>query len=216
LLVLLLSHSFRLSARQNSDIVVMNNGDKFTCAIKSLQDGVLYISLEYVIQTLSVDWSKVVNVESDQLFLVKTQNGSVYRGTLRTFPKEAGRPVQIEVLEGPESAAPVEQGQVIEIAQTSNDFWQRFSGTANTGMTYTKGNESVQYNLGSDVVYLREHWMASAAWNSNLSHSSGTTASTRNHVVLTGRRLLGVNNWFTRGSAGSSKVRSRAYTSSRP
>jgi hypothetical protein len=192
-------HSTSLFAQSNADVIVMNNGDKFTCTIKGLEDGVLYVSLEYVVQTLSVDWSKVVDVKSEQLFLVKTRDGSVYRGTLRTTTKDGDKPARIQVLDAPESPKAIEHGQVIEIAQTSNDFWQRFSGVVNSGMTYTKGNENIQYNLGSNVEYLREHWGAGASWNSNLSHSSGTTTSTRNQIVLTGRRLLPRDNWFYEG-----------------
>lgn len=199
LFALLLFLPIPLSARQSTDLIVMNNGDKFTCTIKGLEDGVLYVSLDYVVQTLSVDWSKVANVESAQLFLVKTQDGSVYRGTLKTLTKEGDKPVRIQVVETSESPAAIEQGHVIEIAQTSNSFWQRFSGAVNSGMTYSKGNENVQYTLGSNVEYLRQRWGAGASWNSNLSYSSGTTTSTRNQIALTGRRLLPWNNWFYQG-----------------
>ena len=51
--------SLPILARENTDIIVMKNGDRMTGQIKGLNDGVLYVSLPYVIQTLSVDWTTV-------------------------------------------------------------------------------------------------------------------------------------------------------------
>ncbi|MGC2249852.1 MAG: hypothetical protein WA626_04200, partial [Acidobacteriaceae bacterium] len=68
------------SARKSTDVIVMQNGDRFTGEVKALDAGVLYVSLPYVIQTLSVDWLKVARLESKQLFLVRTENGTVYKG----------------------------------------------------------------------------------------------------------------------------------------
>ncbi|HEY4050979.1 MAG TPA: hypothetical protein VGM27_29295, partial [Acidobacteriaceae bacterium] len=65
-----------LFARPKSDLLIMNNGDHLTCEIKSLDASVLYVSLDYMNGTASLDWSKVRRVESKQLFLVKTEDGS--------------------------------------------------------------------------------------------------------------------------------------------
>ena len=85
------------------------------------------------------------------------------------------------------------------MAQTSDKFWQRFNGDVNFGTTYSKGNETVQYTLSSDVEYLRQRWSASTAFSSNLSSSSGVTASTRNEITPMARHLLPWNNWFYGG-----------------
>jgi hypothetical protein len=66
-----------LGARDKTDVLIMNNGDHLTCEIKSLDSGVLYVSLDYILGTSSLQWSKVARIESKQLFIVKTQDGSV-------------------------------------------------------------------------------------------------------------------------------------------
>jgi hypothetical protein len=86
-----------LFARDKSDVLVMNNGDHLTCEIKGLDASVLYVSFDYIKGTTSVDWSKVRHVESKQLFLVKTQDGSVYTGMLSTADAGGARPARIEV-----------------------------------------------------------------------------------------------------------------------
>ena len=81
-LALLLFHIDSLRAREKSDLIVMKNGDKITCEVKGLASNTLYISVDYILNTISVDWTKVDHIESKQLFLVRTQGGVVYAGAL--------------------------------------------------------------------------------------------------------------------------------------
>lgn len=187
-----------LFARDSTDIVVMKNGDHLTGEIKGLDSGVLYVNMKYILGTSSLQWSKVDHVESKQLFVVKTEDGSVYSGTLATV-EPGGRPVRIEVLEAPEHKVVLERSRVIQMYETSDKFWQRFNGEIDSGIIYSKGNQSTQYSLNADVEYPRKRWATSAAYSSSLSASSGTSPSNRNQVTAAGTRLLPWNNWFYQG-----------------
>ena len=188
-----------LFAREKTDVLVMKNGDRMTCQVKGLEAGVLYVSFDYIDGTASVEWSKVARLESNQLFIVKTEDGSVYTGRLKTAESAAGEPVKIEVFEPPEPAVLLESPQVVSIIETSEKFWRRFNGEVSFGVIYSKGNESTQYTFGSQTVYLRERWSAAANFNSTLSSSTGTSASTRNSLDLIGTRLLPWNKYFYSG-----------------
>jgi hypothetical protein len=190
-----------LSAREKSDVIVMKNGDKITCEVKGLSSNTLYISVDYILNTLSVDWTKVDHIESKQLFLVRTQNGTVYTGALSTPATPAGRPFEIEVVEAPESKVTLERAKVVSLGETSASFWQRLYGELGSGFTYTKGNESSQYNLNSSIGYAETRWSAGAIYTSNLNVSSGSSASTRNQLSLQAQRLLRQNNWYIAGLA---------------
>lgn len=61
-----------LFAREKADVIIMKNKDRITCEVKGLDSGTLYISVDYILNTSSVDWSKVDHIESKQLFIVKT------------------------------------------------------------------------------------------------------------------------------------------------
>jgi hypothetical protein len=37
-----------LFARENTDVLVMKNGDRMTCQVKGLDTGVLYVSFDYI------------------------------------------------------------------------------------------------------------------------------------------------------------------------
>jgi hypothetical protein len=188
-----------LFARDKTDVMVMKNGDRMTCQIKGLDAGVLYVNFDYIGGTTSVDWSKVARLESKQLFIVKTQDGSMYTGALTTEETAGGRPVRIQVVEGPEKKVAIDQSQIVRMIQTSEKFWQRFSGEITWGIIHSKGNQSTQYSLASQTAYLRERWSVQANFSSNLSSSTGANASTRNSLDLSGLHLLPWNNWFYSG-----------------
>lgn len=188
-----------LFAREKTDVLVMKNGDRMTCRVKGLVAGVLYVSFDYIDGTTSVEWSKVARLESDQLFIVKTEDGSVYTGKLHTAESPAGQPVKIEVLVPPEPSVVVDSPQVVSIIETSEKLWRRFNGEISFGVIYSKGNDSTQYTFGSQTAYLRERWSAAANFSSTLSSSTGTNPSTRNSLDLICTRLLPWNKYFYSG-----------------
>jgi len=188
-----------LLARESTDVIVMKNGDHLTGEIKGLSGGVLYVSMSYILGTSDVQWSKVDHIESKQLFLVKTEDGAVYTGALSTAEIAGGRPMTIQVVESSSKQVELERRTVVQMDQTSERFWQRFNGDINTGIQYSKGNQSTQYNLSSDLGYPRERWSAFASYNSTLSSSTGASAATRNQLNLGAQRLLRWSNWFYAG-----------------
>ena len=119
-------HSFvvryALFARTKTDVLVMKNGDRLTGEIKGLDEGVLYVSFDYILGTSSVQWSKVAYLESKQLFIVKTADGSVYTGTLSTAETEDKRPVKIEVIESPQKQTVLPRKEIVKMGQTSDKF----------------------------------------------------------------------------------------------
>ena len=96
----------------------------------------------------------------------------------------------------------IERSQVVNMVATSDRFWERFNGDIGFGVIYSKGNQSTQYSLSSDTLYVREKWDAGATFDSNLSSSTGAAASTRNSLNLVGRHLLPPKNWFYAGLGG--------------
>jgi Protein of unknown function, DUF481 len=197
-----------LYGRDKTDLLVMKNGDHMTCEVKGLDAGVLYVSFDYIDGTTSVDWSKVARLESKQSFIVKTEDGAVYKGLLQTSESAAGRPVKIQVIENEaheqnEVAHEVEleRSKIISMTGISDKFWERFNGQVNFGINYSKGNQSTQFSFGSQTDYVRERWSAGVNFESNLASSTGANASTRNSLSGNALRLMPRNNWFYAGLA---------------
>lgn len=179
-----------LSAREKTDVIVMDNGDRITCEVKGLND---------VDGTVSVDWSKVARLESSQLFVVLAQDGSSYEGKLSTAEKTTGKHLMMRIISEQESKAEIERSQIVRMTETSEWFYRRFNGSISLGVIYSKGNSATQYNLATETEYLRERWAADALLSSNLSSSNGSTTSTRNQVGLHGYHLLPWKNYFYGG-----------------
>jgi Protein of unknown function, DUF481 len=203
--------SGHLFAQAKSDVIVMKNGDRLTGEIKALGGGVLSVDLPYVDGTLSVQWSQVAKLESDRLFLVHTEGGAVYTGKISATGASKDLPIEIKLVDEAAKEVPgkeaeskeveVAQGKIIKLNQTALGFWKRFDGAINTGSLYSKGNESVQFNVGSQVRYTRERWQAGFNLSSSLASNSGAEVSTRNQIDLNFERLMRWNNWFYTGSA---------------
>jgi putative salt-induced outer membrane protein YdiY len=189
-----------LFAQENTDIIVMKNGDRFTCEIKGLSAGVLSVKLKYVDGAIAVQWSQVAHVESNRLFLIKTESGVVYTGTVSTTGTSADPPIKIEIADTVGEEVEVAQRKVIKLSQTSEGFWHRFDGAVNTGFLYSKGNESAQFNLSSQVAYTRERWSSQLNFNSSFASQSEASLTTRNQTDLKVLRLLRWNNWFYAGT----------------
>ena len=188
-----------LFSREDTDVIVMKNGDRLTGKIKGLNAGVLYISVPYILGTSEVEWEKVARLESAQLFLVKTEEGTVYTGRLATSDTPGSRPLQIEITPTSGKEIVIDSSQIVLMNMTSEKFFQRFNGSINSGIVYSKGNESTQYSLGAQITYPRERWEAAASVSSTLSSSTGASASTRNQLDVAVFHLLRWNNWFYDG-----------------
>jgi hypothetical protein len=201
-LLILLMLATPLLAREKTDLLVMKNGDHMRCEIKGLQGGVLYASFDYILNTQSVQWSKVAHLESNQLFIVKTESGLVYSGTLSTVETSPDRPVELQVIEAPQEIVTIDTEKVVSMSGTAKNFWGRFNGEVSLGLNYAKGNNSTQYNFGTQTEYLRERWSAHASYNSSLSSSTGANTSTRNQLTFSGDHLLRKNNYFYEGIVG--------------
>lgn len=191
-----------VAAREKTDVVIMRNGDKLTCEIKGLSADSLYISLDYALGTVSIDWFKVDHLESKQLFIVKTESGEVYSGTLSMPATEGARPVSITVIDSAGGKVELQRNQVAKMEQHFERFWDRFNGSVGLGAIYNKGNQSTQYNLSSDLDYPRDRWAASVSYNSTLSSSTGVPNSSRNQIDASAYHLLPWNNWYYTGIAG--------------
>jgi hypothetical protein len=178
-----------LFARDNTDLIVMKNGDRMTCEIKGLSAGVLSVNLKYVQGTIGVEWLQVARLESDQLFLVKTEDGTVYTGKLSTAAASGERPMSIQIASVPEKEVEISQSQLIKLDQTAESFRHRFNGAVSTGIIYSKGNETTQYNVASQVEYRRERWSSQASFNSSFASNNNANDSTRNQVDITGTQM---------------------------
>jgi hypothetical protein len=189
-------------ARPAKDVLVMKNGDRITCEVKGLQNGVLRVNLDYVDGTISLDWLNVTRLESNYLFIVRLEDGSMYSAKL-TAPVSTASPtarLTIQPVDGRQSQL-VDMSAVVSIEQTSENFLQRFGGNITVGATYSKGNRAEQYNISSELLYQWTRWGGTLRQNSNLESSTGAETATRNQFDLGAHRMLSRSHYFLGSSA---------------
>ncbi len=182
-----------------TDILYMKNGDKLTCEIKSMDAGGIYVSLDYVDGSISVEWSRLARLESPNLFLVELDDGTVYTGNLSIHPVEGSDSVLVEITALDGRRVVFDKSQIAGFSSTSASFWGRLNGNISSGISYAKGNETTTYNVSANVNYPQPRWSAAVGANSNFSNSSGADASTRNQLQLTFGHLMRWNNWYYTG-----------------
>ncbi len=186
---------------EKTDVLYFANGDQLTCEIKSLAAGALSVSVDYVSGTVEIEWAKVVRLESPQLFIIKTTDGSAYSGRLSTIEAGKDQPIEfhVDLVSGGQVRIP--KAQIAELSKTSDHFFHRLNGSISSGFIYSKGNNNTQLSFNTTVVYPRPTWSAGVAFNSSLSTSSGATASTRNQLVLNASKLMRWKNFYYATSA---------------
>jgi hypothetical protein len=188
------------SARGKKDVLVFANGDRITCEIVKMQKGYLYVKLDYGDGTVSIDWSKVVRIESPQIFVIADENGDRYTGELKSVPGDTtAKGLEVEVRDSSTSKI-VPRREIVDIEQTDLNFWQNLHGSVDAGFNYTKQQSRTQYSFDSNVIYRRPKWSVSAQDSSSFS-GGGSGSSLRNDLLFQGIRQLKTRRNFYMGLA---------------
>lgn len=185
-------------ARPAKDVLHFKNGDKWTCEIKKLDHGYLYVGLDYVDGTVNVDWSTIESIESSQLFVVTDANGVVHIGSISTSHGGTDQITSLTVNTGPTSTT-ISKSRVASIQQTEPSFWQDFHGGISTGFNFAKNNNQTQYNLNANVNYIRRYWLVSSQLQSSFSGSISTPSNLHNDLSTYALRTLSAKNYVLVG-----------------
>lgn len=179
-------------ARSKTDVITMDNGDRFTGEIKWLKQGVLSVSTDSL-GTLSIEWTHVARVESAFVFQIEMTSGAVLLGSL------AGDTDPERLRVGGEGGSAARRDEMVRMAPIEARLLDRFEGSVSAGVSYAKGSQSRQTNLNLDATYYSELYQARTTLSS-LATSDGDSGdrSERDDLAFTYRRLR-PNRWFGLG-----------------
>ena len=135
-----------------ADVISLNNGDRFTGQVKSLDGGKLVVATDYAGE-ISVDWSVVESFSVSEDLQVGLESGDVVTGQIELAGTD-----QLQVTTGTETLV-FNRGQIIEfgpIPQPQDygllDNWH---GGLNLAMSLSKGNTDIS-NLSFSADPTRE------------------------------------------------------------
>lgn len=182
------------AARDKIDVITMDNGDRITGEIKSLQQGVLTVSTDNL-GTLSIEWSHVARVDSAFVFRLEMTSGSILLGSLAGVGDEPALHV------GGSDGQLARMNEIVRMAPIEERLLDRFEGSVSAGISYTKGSDSRQTNLAFDSTYYAERFQANFSLSSIATDDgSEDDATVRDDLAFTYRRLR-ANRWYNAGLA---------------
>jgi hypothetical protein len=180
---------------QKTDVIVLFNGDRVTCEIRSYDAGRLSVKTD-IASDINVKWNKIVSITSDKGFEIETTDGSVHHGTLA--PSDPPGRLRIVSQAGTED---IDFMSVVRISPIYESFWRRWQGSLNVGFNYTQANDYFQFTLNGDATFRRPSFELSTALSMFFTSQSGVPSNQRASYSLQYEKFL-KEHWLAVGFFG--------------
>ncbi len=164
-------------ARGKTDIIILENGDKVTGEIKKLERGKLTLSTDSM-GTVSIDWLDIQRITSQYSFVVETESGERFFGSI----EPAGELQTIRVI-GEDSSAVLDQPSVVEMTPIQDTFLDRLDGSVSVGLNVQRANRLRNLTLDAEVSWRARRRSAQATYSSSFSNQEGTSGSSTRNVL---------------------------------
>jgi Protein of unknown function, DUF481 len=184
-------------AKRKDDVVILNNGDRMTGEIKSLEQGVLSFKADYMADAVRLDWKKVTRIESKDHYIITLTSGNLYTGSLDLVAPDRDFAENFVIRVG-NGTVKARQEEVIKLLPTEAKFLQQLNGSIDYGFSYTSGNTQYQSQLTAATNYRRGSQYVTGNTSITFSGQSGGDRTARYSVDLGYRRLLR-ERWFAGG-----------------
>src|SRR5688572_12604213 len=165
--------------RDNTDVIVLKNGDRITGEIEQLEYGLLRLSTDDM-GTINIEWSAIASIESKYVFDVQVVGGLRHSGLIDT--SDDGSELVIRD-EGSGRAVPV--ADVVRIEELETGFWQRLSGSMAVGFDYTKSTGIRTSSINISSSYQAEKVKATLDIGAFETSSPDTEKSERENLTST-------------------------------
>jgi putative salt-induced outer membrane protein YdiY len=180
--------------REKQDIVIFDNGDKVTCEIKDLQDGILTCSTVGM-GTADIEWNHVQSLSSTYFFRYRLADGNRYFGSMA-----AGAPPGKLRIVHAAGATDVDIPKVVAIYQVESDLLDRLESRVSLGFSDYKTNSTTTLNLGVNVSYADDYSMNTLDARSVITKDRIETKESRRIDVVRERNLKNPKKFFYIGS----------------
>jgi putative salt-induced outer membrane protein YdiY len=139
-------------SKRKDDVVIMENGDKFTGEIKGLQYGELIFKSDYMKDSVHLDWKRVTVLESKDTFIIALSDGQRITGLIKRTQIDSENGQEFTV-SSRDSAREVLAQDVITIDQREASFWNQLTGSVDYGFGFASDNSSTNSSLGANVAF---------------------------------------------------------------
>ena len=129
------------------DMLILVNGDRITCEIKTMDHGLLTVKTDSM-GTLSVEWVDVMGLQSQFHFRIETQDKQTYYGGLA----ESKAPGKL-VIDQDGFQVVLDMLDVVLIEKFETGFFDRITGYINFGFNFSEATTIRQLNFGGGLQY---------------------------------------------------------------
>jgi len=179
---------------KRKDVVVMNNGDRFTGKVKRLQNGLLYIETDYVSTNIALDWNQVDSVQSTASFQIVLNNGRRLTGNIEKISREKANNDDFLIREATEEIQ-VPSTSIANIDTQKSTFWKQLKGNVDFGYSFTSGNNQSALNADSTVTYKARSWAATTSFDSTFGGQTDAASTNREDLQGMITRFLNRNSF---------------------
>jgi uncharacterized protein DUF481 len=165
--------------RDNTDLIVLRNGDRVTGEIEQLEYGLLRLSTDDM-GTINIEWSAIASIESKYVFDVQLVGGLRHSGLIGT--SDDGTEL---VIRDEGSGRSVALSDVVRIEELETGFWQRLSGSMSVGFDYAKSTGIRTANINISSAYQGDEVKATLDISASETSSPDTETSQRENLTST-------------------------------
>ena len=171
------------------DTVFLQQGDRITGEVKSLENNYLRLSTNDV-GTVKVEWNKIDSVKILTRMRIELVDGRIMYGILLTAGEQGschiwrreGDPVLIKMI------------RIVALSPVEERFVDRLNGTVSTGFSYVKASDIAQLNFNGSLEYLARKNHGELFYDGLLTRDSLKT--TQNHKGGASFIRILPKNWF--------------------
>lgn len=150
---------FGNNLKAQSDSLILSNGDKIVGEIKNMSSGVVTIETDYSDSDFKIEWEKIKELYTDQLYTVVLTDKSVLTGS----KVETTTPGKLKVSDD-YITREVDVNDIVYFRQLDEGFWSKVSASVDIGYSLTKANNLQQYNASANLGYQSDQWTHNASY----------------------------------------------------
>ena len=177
--MLLGAFSAQAADRDNTDVIVLKNGDRVTGEIEQLEYGLLRLATDDM-GTINIEWSAIASIDSKYVFDVQVVGGLRHSGLIGTSDDGSELVIRDEG-----SGRSVAVADVVRIEELETGFWQRLSGSMSMGLNYTKSTGIRTSNINISSAYQGDKTKATLDISAAETSSPDTDKSERENITST-------------------------------
>jgi hypothetical protein len=163
---------------QETDVLLLRNGDEFTGELKGLQRGQVTYKTDGM-STVYVKWPRVVTATTDKQFEIHLDDGSTYFGSL----KASDTPHRV-IIRSSADTLEVPTQSVVQLTRLGSGFWRRLSGSLSLGFDFTQQDSKVDLSTSGSVAFVKQLHRLELTFDGSFSRQDQASTISRRDLDL--------------------------------